>query len=88
VSKDRARPFSKKHRKYWIPVTGGMIFIGIMNVAIGFCSYDKPSDTHDRIHVVIPPAAYRERPITVPTLGEPAGTQVSLTPDANPVDGQ
>jgi hypothetical protein len=49
VSKDRARPFSRKHRKYWIPVTGGMIFIGIINVALGFCSYTPPSDVHERI---------------------------------------
>jgi hypothetical protein len=43
VSKDRARPFSRKHRRYWIPVTGGMILIGIINVAIGYCTYDPPS---------------------------------------------
>ena len=71
MSKDRAKPFSKKHRKYWIPVTGGMILIGVLNIAIGFCSYDKPSDTHDRIRVVIPPAAYREPPTAVPTLKHP-----------------
>jgi len=59
--KDRAKPFSKKHRKYWIPVTGGMILIGVMNIAIGFCTYDKPSDTHERIQVHIPPAAYKVR---------------------------
>lgn len=37
--KDRARPFSKKHRRYWIPVTGGMIFIGAINLAIGLYLY-------------------------------------------------
>jgi hypothetical protein len=56
VSKDRARPFSRKHRKYWIPVTGGMIFIGVINVAIGFCSYTKPSDVHERILFDVPGA--------------------------------
>jgi hypothetical protein len=56
VSKDRARPFSRKHRRYWIPVTGGMILIGIVNLALGFCSYTKPSDRHERILLDVPNA--------------------------------
>lgn len=52
--KDRARPFSKKHRKYWLPVTGGMILIGALNVGIGMCSYDAPSDRHEKIELVMP----------------------------------
>ena len=40
--KDRARPFSKKHRKYWLPVTGGMILLGFINVVVGMCTYDPP----------------------------------------------
>jgi hypothetical protein len=52
VSKDRAAPFSRKHRRYWIPVTGGMILIGTINVAIGYCSYEAPSDKHERIDVL------------------------------------
>lgn len=54
VSKDRARPFSRKHRKYWIPVTGGMILIGLINLAIGFCAYIPPSDVHERIMLDVP----------------------------------
>jgi hypothetical protein len=54
VSKDRARPFSRKHRKYWIPVTGGMILIGLINLAIGFCAYTPPSEVHERIIVDVP----------------------------------
>ena len=42
MAKDRAAPFSRKHRRYWIPVTGGMILIGVVNVAIGLCSYKEP----------------------------------------------
>lgn len=42
MAKDRARPFSRKHRRYWIPVTGGMILIGVVNIAIGMCSYRNP----------------------------------------------
>ena len=39
VAKDRAAPFSKKHRRYWVPILGGMIVIGVLNVAIGMCAY-------------------------------------------------
>ena len=42
MSKDRAAPFSKKHRRYWIPVTGGMIAIGLVNVLLGLQSYKPP----------------------------------------------
>jgi hypothetical protein len=52
VAKDRARPFSRKHRKYWIPVTGGMIVIGIINVALGYCSYSSAPEVHEKIEVV------------------------------------
>jgi hypothetical protein len=56
VSKDRARPFSRKHRRYWIPVTGGMLLIGLINVALGYCSYRRPSDVHERILLDVPSA--------------------------------
>lgn len=54
MSKDRARPFSRKHRRYWIPVTGGMVLIGLIDVVIGYCSYTKPSDVHERIVYDVP----------------------------------
>jgi hypothetical protein len=44
VSKDRAAPFSRKHRRYWIPVTGGMILLGVVNLSLGFCSYKAPEE--------------------------------------------
>lgn len=56
MSKDRAAPFSKKHRRYWIPVTGGMVLIGILNVLIGLHSYKAPENP-DRIHVTFMPDA-------------------------------
>ena len=56
MSKDRARPFSRKHRRYWIPVTGGMVLIGVINVVLGYCSYTKPSDVHERIVLDVPAA--------------------------------
>ena len=49
MSKDRAAPFSKKHRRYWVPVLGGMIAIGVINVIVGFWVYEKPSEHHERI---------------------------------------
>lgn len=55
VSKDRARPFSRKHQKYFLPVTGGMLLIGAINVGIGFCSYESPPPAPERIIPVLPP---------------------------------
>jgi len=55
VSKDRAAPFSRKHRRYWFTVTGGMIIIGAINVALGMCSYEAPPSKFEKIELVIPP---------------------------------
>lgn len=57
MSKDRARPFSRKHRKYWVPVLGGMILIGIVNVVLGYCTYDPgPSEPPQKIELQLPHA--------------------------------
>ena len=64
VAKDRARPFSRKHRRYWIPVTGGMILIALVNLALGYCSYSRPSDVHERI---IPDVPFAPGSAGVPT---------------------
>ncbi|NVB85194.1 MAG: hypothetical protein HOV81_42905 [Kofleriaceae bacterium] len=53
MAKDRAAPFSKKHRRYWLPVTGGMLLIGAINVAIGMATYDEPQQTQ-RMELKIP----------------------------------
>jgi hypothetical protein len=37
--KDRARPFSRKHRRYWMTVTGGMIIIMSINLGLGVWMY-------------------------------------------------
>jgi len=66
VSKDRARPFSRKHRKYWLPVTGGMVLIGVINVMIGYCSYTRPSDIHERIVPNVPNARGMTSTATAP----------------------
>jgi hypothetical protein len=72
VAKDRAAPFSKKHRKYWIPVTGGMLLIGAINVGIGFCTYQEPPPP-ERIEVHVPGAelpvgALRAADLPVPVM--------------------
>ncbi|MBL0216148.1 MAG: hypothetical protein IPQ07_19975 [Myxococcales bacterium] len=67
MAKDRARPFSRKHRKYWITVTGGMLLIGLFNVAIGMCGYEPPR-TPERIIPVLPPA-WTPAPSTDGTIG-------------------
>lgn len=53
MAKDRARPFSRKHRRYWIPVTGGMLLLGAINVAIGAWTYETPREPQ-RIELVLP----------------------------------
>ena len=55
MAKDRAAPFSRKHRRYWLPVTGGMVLIGAINILLGYCSYTSPPSTHERIELPLPP---------------------------------
>jgi hypothetical protein len=74
VAKDRARPFSRKHRRYWIPVTGGMLLIGGLNVAIGYCSYE-PAPEPKRIILDLAP-------------GDAGVAADSVTPSVVPVDGR
>ena len=54
MSKDRAAPFSRKHRRYWLTITGGMILIGAINLLIGFLSYEEPSQKREKIEFDIP----------------------------------
>ncbi len=56
VAKDRAAPFSRKHRRYWMTVLGGMVVIGVVNVAIGLWSYKRPTEPQ-RIELVLHDAA-------------------------------
>jgi hypothetical protein len=54
VAKDRAAPFSKKHRRYWIPILGGMIVIGGINLALGFCAYPGEKALYRTPEPIIP----------------------------------
>ncbi|HEY1558811.1 MAG TPA: hypothetical protein VGF94_28505 [Kofleriaceae bacterium] len=53
MAKDRAAPFSRKHRRYWLPVLGGMIAIGGINLALGLCSYHPAAPTQP-MQVILP----------------------------------
>jgi hypothetical protein len=44
VAKDRARPFSRKHRKYWLTITGGMVLIGLVDLVLGFSFWPHRGD--------------------------------------------
>ena len=70
MSKDRARPFSRKHRRYWIPVTGGMLLIGAINLALGFCAYDPPPPSTQQLPLSLPPPTAPPRPPGAIGLGD------------------
>lgn len=44
MAKDRARPFSRKHRKYWLTVTGGMVVIGAIDLILGWTFWPHRGD--------------------------------------------
>jgi hypothetical protein len=80
--KDRSAPFSKKHRRYWLPVTGGMILIGLINIGLGYCSWpDTPFDrTPERIIPVLPISEFA-RPDAGPDA-QTDGRSIDATIDA------
>ncbi len=88
MSKDRAAPFSRKHRKYWMTITGGMILIGAINLGIGFCSYDPPTGDPEPIELVIPRSQYARdggvAPDTIPDAAEPPDAAATTPGDATP----
>lgn len=67
--KDRARPFARKHKRYWLTVTGGMFLIMSINLGLGLavmrCDTPPP-----------PPPDYREVPPVI--LPADAGVDASL----------
>lgn len=70
--KDRARPFARKHKRYWLTVTGGMFLIMSINIGLGLavmrCDTEPP-----------PPADYR----AVPPVILPADAAVDAAPAAD-----
>ena len=61
--KDRASPFSRKHRRYWLTTAGGMVLIMSLNLGLGFglmrCKTDPPPkpDYRPIPPIVLPPDA-------------------------------
>jgi hypothetical protein len=87
VAKDRAAPFSRKHRRYWLPVTGGMILIGAINVGLGLCAYEPPPPPPTKIPLTLPAATYRPShggspAAPAPGIGSAAGAGSSAAPAA------
>jgi hypothetical protein len=78
TSKDRAAPFSRKHRLYWLTITGGMILIGILNVSLGFCiAPSEEAGPRSAIMPVVPPPSWvldarPPAPTPTPTPTSPA----------------
>jgi len=83
VAKDRARPFSRKHARYWLTAAGGMVVIMVANVVLGLWLYCSPDPT--------PPAPqYQPIPAAALDAGVPLDAQVAAgaaalaAPDAGP----
>ena len=74
MAKDRAAPFSKKHRRYWIPILGGMIVIGGINLGLGFCAYPGAKALYRTPEPIVP---------VLPNLHPDGGGPM---PDAPPSD--
>lgn len=80
--KDRASPFSRKHRRYWLTTAGGMVLIMSLNLGLGFgvmrCKTDPPPkpDYRPIPPVVLPPDAALDAPDagTAPDGGDPIAT--------------
>ncbi len=69
--KDRARPFSRKHARYWLTAVGGMVLIMAVNVGLGVWFMDDPPDA-------LPPIEYAPIPPMVVPLD--AGVPLDSAP--------
>lgn len=52
--KDRSRPFSRKHFRYWMTAAGGMVIIMVINVVLGFWIFweDPPTQPTPHYHPI------------------------------------
>jgi hypothetical protein len=56
MAKDRSRPFSRKHVRYWMTAAGGMVIIMVINVVLGFTLFDRDAKTTRKpSYLPIPP---------------------------------
>ena len=82
MAKDRATPFSFKHRRTWLTVTGGMVALGVANVALGYLLWpDVPGEDlpPERIIPVLPRI---DTPRTATSASTPAGPGATIGPGA------
>jgi hypothetical protein len=75
VAKDRAAPFSKKHRRYWVPILGGMIVIGGLNLLLGYCAWPGEEAVYRTPEAIVP---------VLPALHVDAGPAPDATPPPPP----
>jgi hypothetical protein len=76
MARDRASPFSRKHRRYWLTVTGGMILIMAVNVGLGVWLYDT---SPRKLPTVVQPPAIDGGVDAAPLLD---GVPIDAGPDA------
>jgi hypothetical protein len=55
MAKDRARPFSRKHARYWLTAAGGMVVIMAINIILGFWIYGREPTPPSANYQPIPP---------------------------------
>jgi hypothetical protein len=68
--KDRAKPFDRKHRRYWLTTAGGMVLIMAVNVGLGVAIYNCDAEPP-------PPAKYQP----IPPSAVPVDAGVDSLPD-------
>ena len=68
--KDRSRPFSRKHFRYWMTAAGGMVIIMAINVGIGFWMADDD-----------PPPQEKPKYLPIPESKLPVDAGVDSLPD-------
>jgi hypothetical protein len=82
VAKDRAAPFSRKHRKYWLTITGGMVLIGLIDLVLGFTFWPhRPDEGNGNEHV---PIKYNVKQVERPGAPRDAGAPVVAPATSTP----
>ncbi len=65
MAKDRARPFSRKHARYWMTAAGGMVVIMLINVVLGFWIYGRDPGPQ-RVPAYLPIPAHGDAGVDAP----------------------
>jgi hypothetical protein len=62
--KDRARPFSRKHFRYWMTAAGGMVIIMVINILLGFWLFWRDPPAQAVPHYLPIPASKLDAGVT------------------------